>query len=211
MKYDGIIFDLDGTLWDSTKEVAESWKTVIEAKPQLGPMPSYEDIMGVMGMSDTQLMKTLFPKLSEEEGLALFNECCQAENQYLLERGAKSYDGVREMLEELSKDYKLAIVSNCNKGYIECYLESMGVKEFFCDHECFGNTRRPKGENIRLVVERCQFKNPVYVGDTHWDMEAATFAGLPFIHAAYGFGTPGGSCPSIASPMELVSLIKNSD
>ena len=61
---------------------------------------------------------------------------------------------------------------------------------FRSDFECFGNTGLSKGENIRLLMERAQITDAVYVGDTKGDADACTFAGIPFIFAEYGFGSP---------------------
>lgn len=207
MKYDSILFDLDGTLWDSTKEVYSSWVETLKKLPDIHRIPSMEQVEAVMGMTDIQLMKTLFPELSSDRALEIFNLCCVEENDYLRQHGATLYPGLRETLETLSGTHKLAVVSNCNAGYIECFMESMGTAAFFTDFESFGRTRKPKWENIRLVIERNGFQNPVYVGDTGWDKEAAEKAGIPFIHAAYGFGKPEGSFEKILKPSDLIALV----
>ena len=89
----------------------------------------------------------------------------------------------------LKEKYHLYIVSNCQSGYIEAFLEHYGFGHYFEDIECYGNNLLSKGENIRLVVERNGLTKAVYVGDIQGDYDATMEAGLPFIHAAYGFGT----------------------
>lgn len=207
MNFDSILFDLDGTLWDATKSVYDSWTTALQRLPDIKNIPTTEQLESVMGMTDLQLMKTLFPYLEPERAKEIFDLCCEEENAYLLKHGAVHYNGVTEVLEKLSQTHKLAIVSNCNTGYIDCYMDSMGTKKYITDTECFGNTRCLKGENIKLVIERNGFKKPVYVGDTKWDMEAADYAGIPFIYAAYGFGDIKG-CPMVINkPMDLVRFV----
>ncbi len=206
MKYDSIIFDLDGTLWDSTQEIYNSWTKVIATREHL-KVPSYTDIMCVMGLSDIKLMQTLFPGISDEDALELFKECTEFENEYLSKHGAKAYEGIYEVLETLANKYELFIVSNCGKGYIEAYMKSMGTEKFIKDFECFGNTREPKNENIKKVVVRNNLKKPVYVGDTVWDMQAAHCARVPFIHAAYGFGEFECECEKIKKPIDLLALV----
>ena len=61
---------------------------------------------------------------------------------------------------------------------------------FYSDFDCFGNTGLPKGQTLRLLCERCNVRDAVYVGDTQGDMEASEQASLPFVWAAYGFGKP---------------------
>ena len=90
----------------------------------------------------------------------------------------------------LSQNYAVCIVSNCQKGYIELFLKKTGLENAITDFECFGNTGLSKGENIRLLMERAQITDAVYVGDTKGDADACTFAGIPFIFAEYGFGSP---------------------
>ena len=75
------------------------------------------------------------------------------------------------------------------------------------DIECIGRTGLHKGDNIKLIVRRNGLERAVYVGDTERDMHAAHSAGLPFIHAAYGFGHGFDSEHSIASMRELPGLL----
>ncbi len=163
MNYDGILFDLDGTLWDSTKGIYKSWVKVLKTLPDIDHIPTMEEQESVMGLSDDVLMKKLFPELSPERGKEVFDLCCQVENVYLREKGGIAYDGIVETLEKLSKSHSLAIVSNCNDGYIEAYFASMGTEQYFADYESFGRTGKPKWENIKSDVERNGYKNPVYV------------------------------------------------
>lgn len=74
------------------------------------------------------------------------------------------------------------------------------------DYECFGDTGKSKGENIRLIMERNRIDDAVYVGDTQGDYEAAVFAGIPFIFAKYGFGNPANYDYAINGIKELLDL-----
>ena len=98
------------------------------------------------------------------------------------------YPGVKETVIRLAGNYELFIVSNCQSGYIEVLLKTSGLGEYIKDMECFGNTGLPKGDNIRMVVQRNHLDRCIYVGDTSMDQEAAALAGVPFVHAAYGYG-----------------------
>ena len=111
------------------------------------------------------------------------------------------------MLTDLSRRYPLFVVSNCEKGYIEAYFAGTGMGKYFTDFESAGNTGLPKSENIALVVKRHGLKRPVYVGDTALDCRSAQEAGVPFIHAAYGFGNVE-EVPAIHSLEALPNLLK---
>ena len=91
---------------------------------------------------------------------------------------------------------------------MEAFLDYFGFWHYIKDIECYGNTGKNKGENIRLVVERNQIKNPVYVGDIQGDYDASKAAGVKFIHAAYGFGTIDEAVPAIHSLDELPKVAK---
>ena len=189
MKDTMLIFDLDGTLWDSSANVAVSWNSVIRTQKLDMPDLTGADIQAVMGKTMEEIALTLFPDYNETERKTFFDECQAFENEYISKHGGLLFPYIRETLSELKeRGYKMAIVSNCQTGYINAFLKSMNMKEFFCDIEEWGNTLRPKADNIRLVMERNGFDKAFYIGDTRKDMEASIGAGIPFIHAAYGFG-----------------------
>lgn len=203
----GIIFDMDGTLWDSTTEVAFSWSKAIESSDITDRVLDKEEFMRVMGKPMDELIEALFPELSKTQQMELLSLCGEAENSYLMEHGAKLYPKVEQTLEILQKDYFLAIVSNCQCGYIETFLEHYGFGKYISDIQCFGMNEVPKGENIRLVVERNHLDQAVYVGDIQGDYEASRQAGVGFIHAAYGFGEIEDSVPRIECFEELTNIL----
>lgn len=203
---DGIIFDLDGTLWDSTESVTESWNVVIErrlgAKYRITP----EDMAGAMGLIMMDLTRKIFPDLPYEEAEALLMESCAYENIYVEEHGGKLYPGLIETLTELKKRCPLFIVSNCHDGYTEAFFKAHNTESFFKDYENPGRTGQAKAANIRLVVERNGLKHPIYVGDTAGDQKAAKEAGVPFVFARYGFGDVEDYDGVIDSLPELLNL-----
>ena len=139
-----------------------------------------------------------------KEGLA--DRCYSHENDYLRLHPGVIYPGVGEALRTLSAHLPLAVVSNCQAGYIEVFLEASGFGAYFAGHLGFGDTGLPKWENIRLMCERLGLRHPIYVGDTQGDADAAARVGIPFAHARYGFGTVRRADRVIASPAELPSL-----
>ena len=99
--------------------------------------------------------------------------------------------------------YALIIVSNCQDGYIQDFLDFADMRGLFGDFESAGGTGLSKGENIKLVIERNSIDKAVYVGDTQGDLDSADFAGIPFIRAAYGFGQMNRPVPEIREFCEL--------
>ncbi|MEG0307195.1 MAG: HAD family hydrolase [Clostridium sp.] len=187
-KIDSIIFDLDGTMWDSSEQIVDTWNHVRLRYKEIRNEITVEDLKGVMGLQIKDIGKKFFPYLDEEKQAEILKYCCKSECEYLSEHGGKLYDNLEEILEKLSKIYKLFIVSNCQEGYIEAFLHAHKLDKYFIDFEHPGRTGLTKGENIKIVIERNNLKNPIYIGDTDGDCKAAKFAGIPFVYAKYGFG-----------------------
>lgn len=184
-----LLFDLDGTLWDSAEKVAESWNIIMHKYHPEFPTLTNADIHAVMGRTMDDIARSLLTEMDPAERMRLFKECEEYEIEYVAEHGGVLFPDVEETLSRLADEgYQMAIVSNCQSGYIGAFYTSMNMKKHFCDEEEWGNTRLSKAENIRLVMERNHFEKAVYIGDTERDQEAAQKAGIPFIHAAYGFG-----------------------
>lgn len=203
----GIIFDLDGTLWDSSKAVADSWNECLDQIPGNKYHMTYEFMMQLMGKTMVEIAKLFFVDETEERGMELMDLCMDYENEYIAKHGGILYPKLRETLEKLKDNYFLAIVSNCQDGYIQAFMKYHELEDLFDDYESFGKTKLLKGDNIKLVVERNQLKKAVYVGDVMGDYNSTMEAGLPFIHAAYGFGTVPEGTPKINYFEELVERV----
>ena len=212
MKDTLLLFDLDGTLWDSAGPVAESWNEVFRREaPGLPPL-TVDDIHNVMGITMKEISRALYADVALDRRDEIFYECCTYEVEYLYTHCGTLYPDFRSAMETLrAMGYELAVVSNCQQGYIDAFLASSGARALFLDYEEWGRTGLPKGENIRLVMARNGYSRGVYIGDTKKDQEAAVLAGIPFIHAAYGFGTadkPDGVIHSLAElPVEINRLL----
>ncbi|QHJ72350.1 HAD-IA family hydrolase [Planococcus halotolerans] len=185
-KLDSIIFDLDGTLWDSVDTVLLAWNSLLK-KQDKGQL-TRKDLEATMGLQMNEISRKLFPALKESEREQLVKECSEVENVFLAKQGGRLYENVEQVLGKLSKRYRLYIVSNCQEGYIEAFYKYHSLEKYFGDFENPGRTGLSKGENINLVIERNNLSSPVYVGDTEGDLKASRFAGIPFVYARFGFG-----------------------
>ena len=203
---DSIIFDLDGTMWDTRDDVAEIWNEVFE-KYGFEASLTGEIVASYMGMPYDEAMEQMLGHIPEESRKIMMDECAIIEAQTIdRKNGGKIFPNVKETLDELVKDYRLFIVSNCQKGYIEAFLRINGLEKYFEDTENAENTGLQKGENNKLVIERNNLKNPVYVGDTPGDARSAKFVGIPFIYAEYGFDTVEEYDAKIADFSDLLKL-----
>ena len=191
MRFESLIFDIDGTLWDSRALVAEGYNIQLRAEGLSHLCVTAEDLKPLFGKVMTEIADTILATIPESERYALMDRCMVTENRYLHQNPCHiGYPGVKETMEKLAQKYRLFIVSNSQCGYPELCIEKMGLQGLILDHMCFGDTGTPKGETIRRLMERNGITNAAYIGDTQGDLDASEAAGIPFIFAAYGFGEP---------------------
>ena len=179
----GIIFDMDGTLWDSTENITKAWNEVLVKYGYGNLKLTVEQVSKEMGKLMRDIADSLF------------------------KNGANVYDGVEDVFKKLNKKYNVFIVSNCQEGYLRTFLEYYDFNKYVLDYEEAGRTGMPKDENIRLVIKRNHLDKAFYVGDTLGDMESADKAGIPYILAAYGFGTVPADRMKINNIKELPEFI----
>lgn len=203
---DSIIFDLDGTLWDSTATVARAWQAAINKVDFVKEPITQQQVQSITGLQYDVIFEKLFPTLQQEQRHQLKQLCAAEELAYMRQEGGQLYAGLEETLRYLKKKYPLFIVSNCQSGYIEAFLAHHKLQHFFSDCECFGNTLQPKAENLKALIRRNELKSPVYVGDTMGDYEASKSNGIPFIYTRYGFGQVAQPDASINHFNELQKL-----
>ncbi len=202
----GILFDLDGTMWDSAESVAKSYNIALK---NLGydMTLTAEDVKSVMGKTMYEIAHIFFDKLSEEKATSIMDYCTEVEGEYIAQYGGELYEHLEETLASLKQDgWFIACVSNCQSGYIEAFLDYTKLHKYFDDIECWGNTLKLKAHNIKITAQRNDVTDMVYVGDTMGDYEAACEAGAKFIHASYGFGKVPSGTPAIKSLDELPAL-----
>ncbi|MES2379215.1 MAG: HAD family hydrolase [Bacteroidota bacterium] len=187
-RYDSIIFDLDGTLWDSSANVVTAWQTAKEQVDYIKQDFTQPMIHSITGMTYKAIFETLLPYLNEEQREEFKTLAGKYELEILYEKGGELYPGLEAALQSLSTKYKLFIVSNCQNGYIEVFFKVSGLEHYFKGHQCYGTKNQPKNENILDIIKDHDLKAPVYVGDTMGDYSAATKACVPFIFLSHGFG-----------------------
>ena len=108
----GILFDVDGTLWDSAPQVTEAWNDILASCPDAGRTITVEDMYQYMGRPMDEISHMMLPHLEEKRRWEIMERCMEHENEYLLTHPGVLYPGVREALCRLAGEYELYIVSN---------------------------------------------------------------------------------------------------
>ena len=207
MNYESLIFDIDGTLWDSRQLVAEGYNIQLEKEGLQHLFVTAEDLRPLFGKVMTAIADVILASIEPPERYALMERCMKTENDYLFANECKiGYPRVKETLAELSKKYRLFIVSNSQRGYPELCIEKLGLTPYIEGHMCFGDTGTSKGKTIRTLIEKHNIGSCIYIGDTQGDLEACQEAGVPFIFCAYGLGKAESYDARIESIDELLDM-----
>lgn len=188
MKYKLIIFDLDGTLFDSSLGAIKSIDYTIE-KLNLTPLtdevkrtfigpPIYNSLQKTYNMTDEEA----------KNATEIFRDVYK--NKFLFE--AIVYDGIEELLQTLQKDYKLAVASYKRDDYCKMLLEHFRLSKYF--HFIMGadaENKLKKSDIVQACMDNFNITSPkeaVLIGDTEHDALGAEALNMDFIGVTYGFG-----------------------
>lgn len=204
---DGIIFDIDGTIWNTTNVVEKAWN---KALLELGldyALVTAKQLQGLFGLPMMEIIDNIIPKETLETKLKFKPLCYEYEEDYVRRYGGELYENMVEVIKALSEKCSLYVVSNCQAGYIEVMIEKTGLTGYFKDFTCPDYTGKLKADNIKIICERNGIKNPIYVGDTHMDANACKEADVPFVFASYGFGNVENPDYKIEKISDLLDMI----
>jgi phosphoglycolate phosphatase len=203
MTFDGLIFDLDGTLWDCSAASTQAFNLAYK-RFAIDRQVSEDFVKSISGKPSSECDQILLAGIPDAIRSEFLRCLDHLEIAALRAYAATAlYEGVQEGLSALSQRYRLYLVSNCGEEYLTVFHQHSPVAALFVDSECYGRTKRPKSENIQLVVERQKLASACYIGDTAGDEDAASKAGVTFFHAKYGFGSPTKSPRSFTDFGEL--------
>lgn len=207
MKVESLIFDIDGTLWDSRALVAQGYNQQLIKEHREDLLITAETFRTLFGKVMTEIADIIFQSVPAPQRYALMQRCMDSGDVLLQEDPCQfGFPGVRETLEALAKNHRIFIVSNSQCGYPELCMQKLGIADCFRGHLCFGDTGTGKGQTIRTLMEKYAVSSCAYIGDTQGDLDATAEAGIPFIWAAYGFDTPARFDLRIDAPMDLLTL-----
>jgi phosphoglycolate phosphatase len=187
LKPDSLIFDMDGTLWDASETYVSAWNEGFKTM-RIDRSFSRGDLDYMMGWDRRRVLEHTFPDYPEDQQEHIYETIVAAQDRLLPEIGGVLYEGVAAGLAQLATKYKLFVLSNCPKNTINQFLTYTGLAAYITDHIAHGDNNKPKHDNLKLLQNKHQLQNPVYVGDTESDQVQSDLAGVPFVLVDYGFG-----------------------
>lgn len=206
-KFDGIIFDVDGTLWDAREVICRAWQAAIRENTNLPITFDAVKLGSQFGKTMDDIFAFLYPEMSGKELEKLVPLLYEYEDSYLRKYRPAPYEGTHETLSCLCEKYPLYIVTNAQKGYVEALFYATGIGDYFTDFLCYGDTLKPKDVTMKMMVAKHGMANPVYIGDTKGDADSCKKAKVPMIFAAYGLGKVENPWMTIASIKDLMQIL----
>lgn len=185
-RYDSLIFDMDGTLWDAVDSYARVWE---RTNDEFGIHidVTRDDLLLHMG----QPIDVIFSRLMQGAPVdteAYLRRLDHWESALMPTLGGRFYRGVLDGLRRLASRYRLFLVSNCGSDGLVNMMRYGGVTDCFSGSLTYGETGRGKDYNIRRVIDDHNLLRPLYIGDTQGDSNAAHAAGADMAFASWGFG-----------------------
>ena len=114
MEFESLIFDIDGTLWDTRAMVAEGYNEQLESEGLGHLAVRVEDLTPLFGKVAEDLANVLFAALPQPERMPLMVRCMDHELVYLAKNPCRvGFPRVKETLEKLAQKHRIFIVSNC--------------------------------------------------------------------------------------------------
>lgn len=207
-----IVFDLDGTLIDSARDLTEAASAMVQS---YGGRPMVEaEVVALVGDGAPVLVKRALRAVGLDENTPGALERFLAYYDERLTGSTAVYDGMAEVLAQLVSRGPLAVLTNKPLAPTLVLLEHLGLRGFF--DEVLGGDgplpRKPDPAALGTLIGRPPAPD-VMIGDSPVDADTAAAAGCPFIFAAYGFGAAkfGGDIPPgtlvARQPRDLVALV----
>ena len=189
MKYNSVVFDLDGTLLDTLGDLRDSVNFALQ-KNNL-PERTTEEIRSFVGNGIRLLIELSVP---ENSPIEITDKCFQDFKEYYKDHSAiltKPYDDIIDLMKALkSKGIKIAVVSNKADFAVQTLMEDYFSGLYDCAYgERAGVPRKPEPDGVLDAIREMgsEIENTVYIGDSEVDVVTSKNAGLPCIAVTWGF------------------------
>lgn len=182
-----IIFDMDGTLLDSSRSMTKSINYV---RSELG-LPPFEvkEVVKLINEPDNNLPKLFY------EDIKPYSECRAIFQKHYIKNcivDMELFDGIKEMLESLKDDYILTVLTNAYGEFARKMLKHLKVDKYFS--KIIGaddiDARKPDPKGVYYLMDKYHIdkSSTIFIGDSLKDEECAKNASIKYIFTNWGFG-----------------------
>lgn len=182
-----VIFDMDGTLLDSSRSMTKSINYV---RGKLGLKPfEVDEVVRLINEPDNDLPKLFY------ENKRPYSECRAIFEEHYIHNcivDMELFEGVKDMLMSLQDSHKMCVLTNAYGEFARKMLKHLKVDHYFCD--IIGsddiNARKPDPKGIHYLLKKYNIEKnrAIFIGDSLKDEECAKNAGLKYIFTDWGFG-----------------------
>ena len=205
-----ILFDLDGTLLDTLQDLIDSTNATLA---HFGyPLRTAEEVRQFVGNGAKRLFELALPEGSTPqtvaEALAWFKEYYPAHSQIK----TKPYDGILEALEEIRKEFPVAVVSNKPDVAVKPLCKHY-FGDIYAQGESSACPRKPAPDMVFAAMKALGAESCIYVGDSEVDVLTAKNAGVLCLSVLWGFRdkqilVEAGAEHFCENPKDLLKLLK---
>lgn len=214
MKYEAVIFDLDGTLLDTLEDLCDSTNFSLS---KFGyPEKTIEEVRSFVGNGIGKLIERALPNGTQNSDYNSVLEAFKAHYAKNCNNKTKAYDGIYDLLDTLkTRNIKMAVVSNkvdsavkelCERYFHGYFQIAVGEKE--------GIRRKPAPDSVLEAIDFLEIKKEsiVYIGDSEVDVETTKNADMKLIAVSWGFRNKHmlasmGNFTIVDTPKEILKLI----
>lgn len=189
MKYNTIIFDLDGTLLNTLDDLCDSVNTILHRHDF--PKRSLDEVRRFLGNGVEALMRLAVPETCTESQVAVYLSEFKEHYEHNMENKTRPFDGIMELLLDLHRyNYQIAIVSNkfdlAVKALAKTYFGNLIPVAI---GESADVRRKPAPDSVFTAIKELgsDIQKTIYVGDSDVDVMTAKNAGIPCIGVTWGF------------------------
>jgi HAD superfamily hydrolase (TIGR01509 family) len=205
-----VILDVDGTLVDSNDAHARAWVDAFRAH---GIAVAYDSVRRSIGMGGDKLM----PAVSGIDEDSPRGEAIAADRSRFFKQrylpNLRPFEGVRPLVERFAADgFTIAVASSAKEEELQPLLEIAGVSDLIARRTSSDDAEasKPEPDIVQAALTQCgcPASRAIMLGDTPYDVEAATRAGVAIVGVESGGWRRedlGGALAVYGSPADLLA------
>ena len=214
MKYELIVFDMDGTILDTLEDLKNSMNHTLKLHNM--PQRTLDEIRSFVGNGIRKLIERAVTAGTSDEKIDVIHKDFMAHYEIHCADFTRPYDGVIDLIKELrNRGYKTAVVSNKADTAVQdlCVQYFPGLFDLAIG-ERPEIAKKPAADMVNLALEQLGFskEKAVYIGDSDVDVATARNSNLDMIAVDWGFRTreflmEQGAETIVSAPEEILELV----